>query len=87
MLPNRCTISKGGRQCSSPPQYVISVAASDGEYMVGVTCSVHKQTVTERIRVLQEEGKLPSGSVWIEPLYAVGTDCIKSDADSLVQIR
>ena len=87
MLPNRCAIVRNGRQCPSPPQYAVSVASGTDEYMVGVACEAHRQTVSEKIRLLQKDGYMPGGSVRFAPLRPVGTDCIRADPDDLVSIR
>jgi len=86
MFPDRCTVKERGRQCASPPEFVISVAVGSDEYMIGVTCGRHKRGVSERIGSLQREGKIPGGKISFEPLRAVGTDCIKGDADDLIRI-
>jgi len=86
MFPDRCAVKEKGRQCSSPPEFVISVTVESGEYMIGVTCGRHKHGVSERIESLQREGKIPDGKVGFEPLKAVGTDCIKCSADDLIRI-
>ncbi len=87
VLPNRCAMVKDGRQCPNPPQYAVSVASGPDEYMVGVACEAHRQTVSGRIRRLQEGGYVPSGSVRFAPLRPVGTDCIRADPDDLVSIQ
>ncbi len=86
VFPDRCTVKEKGRQCASPPEFVISVTVGSGEYMVGVTCGRHKRGVSEKIESLQQEGKIPDGKISFEPLKAVGTDCIKGSADDLIQI-
>ena len=87
VFPNRCAMVKGGRQCPNPPQYAVSVASGPDEYMVGVACEIHRHTVSEKIRRLQEGGHVPNGSVRFAPLRPVGTDCIRADPDDLVSIR
>ena len=84
MLPNRCALMKGGRQCPNPPQYVVSVASGSDEYMVGVACAVHRDAVSNRILRLQEDGSIPKGSIRLESLRPVGTDCVRADPDDLV---
>jgi hypothetical protein len=66
---------------------VISVLADTGEYMIGVTCENHKNTITGKLESLQEEGKLPKGKINFVRLKAVGTDCIKASPDDLIQIE
>ena len=94
MLPNRCSIRQGGRQCPNPPEFIVTITskgvgnASDaGEYMLGVTCSKHRQTVLAEALRLQDDGAAIRGKIGFTPIKSVGTDCIRADpADDLVQI-
>lgn len=86
MLPDKCSVFKEGKQCVNPPEFIVSVVVEKDEYMVGVTCGRHKQVVSGKINILQEEGKIPSGKISFSPLKAVGTDCIHGDADDFIQI-
>ena len=86
MLPDRCTVKEDGRRCVNPPEFVVSIITESGEYMVGVTCSRHKDDVSYKIGSLQNTGKIPHGKINLEPLRAVGTDCIKGHPDDLIQI-
>lgn len=87
MLPDRCSISESGTRCANPPEFVVSVEADSGEYMVGVACNRHMQVVSARIHILQKDGTIPKGGVKFTRLKAVGTDCIRGDPDDLVQIK
>ena len=86
MLPDRCSVKEEGKSCLNPPEYVISVVVEKDEYMVGVTCSRHKDKVSGKIEILQNEGKIPRGKISFSELKSVGTDCIKGDADDLIQL-
>lgn len=87
MLPNRCSIKQGGRQCPNPPEFIVSITSDDGgEYMLGVTCSRHKQDVLREIQRLQDDGKVTRGTIGFASVKSVGTDCIRADPDELVQI-
>ena len=63
MLPDRCSVKKEGKQCVNPPEFVISVVVENEEYMIGVTCQKHKQAVSEKVKILQNEGKIAKGKV------------------------
>ena len=52
----------------------------------GVACERHRQAVASRIRALQDEGRVPGGKVRFSRLKAVGTDCVRGDADDFVRI-
>lgn len=86
LLPNRCSVAVKGKQCPSPPSKVVSLVSKDGQYMIGVSCDVHSEVFISHVKRLQQDGKLDVGSVKLEPLNAVGTDCIRGDADDLVRI-
>ena len=86
MLPDRCSVKEKGRDCVNPPEFVISVTENDDEFMVGVTCQKHKDKVSEKLVILQNENKIPSGKIKFSGLKSVGTDCVRSDPDDLIQL-
>ncbi len=86
MLPDRCSVLQEGKQCVNPPEFVVSIIDGKDEYMVGVTCEKHKQIVSGKIEILQNDGKIHNGKINFSPLKAVGTDCIHADVDDFVQI-
>ena len=86
MLPDQCSVMEDGKQCVNPPEFIVSIVSEKDEYMVGVTCQKHKQIVSGKIGVLQNEGKMHSGKISFEPVKAVGTDCIHGDANEFIQI-
>jgi hypothetical protein len=86
MLPDRCSVSKEGKQCVNPPEFIVSAVDDKDEYMVGVTCGRHRQVVSGKIGYLQSEGKIHDGKVNFTTLKAVGTDCVHGDTDDFVQI-
>jgi len=86
VFPDKCSITEQGKSCVNPPEFVVSVTVDADEYMVGVTCEKHKQIVSEKIRILQVEGKIPTGKVGFSPLKAVGTDCVHGNEEDFVQL-
>ena len=86
MMPDRCSVKEKGRDCVNPPEFVISVVENDDEYMVGVTCQKHKDKVSEKLTILQNENKIPKGKIKFSGLKSVGTDCVRSDPDDLIQL-
>lgn len=86
MLPDRCSVLEKGKQCVNPPEFIVSIIADKDEYMIGVTCEKHKQIVSGKIGILQNEGKAHDGKINFSPLKTVGTDCIHADTDDFVQI-
>jgi len=86
MLPERCSVKQNNKDCANPPEYVIEVVHDKDTYMVGITCETHKDVVSTKILELQTNNKIPKGKLQFEKLKAVGTDCVRIDADELIQL-
>ena len=86
MFPTKCSVKEQGKDCVNPPEYVISVLDTDEEFMVGVTCNHHKDKVSKKLTILQNENKIPKGKIQFSELKPVGTDCVRSDPDDLIQL-
>ena len=86
MFPDKCSITEEGKPCVNPPEFIVSVSVNMEEYMVGVTCEKHKEIVSGKIKILQNENKIPSGKIGFSPLKAVGTDCIHGDEEDFIQL-
>ena len=86
MLPDRCSVMEEGKQCVNSPEFIVSVIDNKDEYMIGVTCEKHKQIVSGKITVLQNEGKIHNGKISFSPVKSIGTDCIHGDEDDFIQI-
>jgi hypothetical protein len=86
LLPQRCSIKESDHHCVNPPDFIISVVAGNGEYMIGVICENHKKIISGKLEPLQKEGKLPQGKIKFEKLKVVGTNCIKASPDDLIQL-
>ena len=86
MLPDRCSVLEKGKQCVSPPEFIVSIIDDKDEYMIGVTCEKHKQIVSGKIEILQNEGKVHDGKISFSSIKVVGTDCIRADTDDFIQI-
>ena len=57
MFPDKCSVARKGRQCASPPEFIVSIVADKDEYMFGLTCMTHKVVVSERINFLQAQAE------------------------------
>jgi len=86
LLPNKCSIREGDKDSVNPPEYVITVVSNNDEFMIGITCEKHKEPVSLKISSLQNDGKIPKGTVKFENLKSVQTDCIRGDPDDLIQL-
>ena len=86
LLPDKCSIREGSKDCVNPPEYVITVVSDNGEFMLGITCERHKTSVFSKIGSLQNHGKIPKGKIKFENLKSVQTDCVRGDPDDLIQL-
>jgi hypothetical protein len=86
MLPDRCSVKEKGTDCVNPPKFVISVIAGTDEFMVGVTCQKHKESVSDKVESLQDQDKIPNGKIKFTKLQEVGTDCIRADPEDFIQL-
>ncbi len=86
VLPEHCSIREKGVDCPMPPEFIISIKVKDDEYMVGITCDGHKKSFTDKLEILQKNGKVPNGTISFTGLKAVGTDCIRMDPNDLIQL-
>ncbi len=69
-----------------PPEFIISIKGEDGEYMIGITCYGHKKSFSDKLELMQKDGKVPNGKIQFTGLKAVGTNCIRMDPDDLIQL-
>ena len=86
LLPNKCSIREGNKDCVNPPKYVITVESNNDEFMLGNKYEKHKTSVSSKIGSLQNDGKIPKGRIKFENLKSVQTDCIRVDPDDLIQL-
>lgn len=86
LLPEHCSIKEHGKDCRLSPEFIISIKVKGEEYMVGVTCSQHKQPFYKKLENLQKEGKVPKGRIQLSGLKPVGTNCIRIDPDDLIEL-
>jgi hypothetical protein len=86
LLPDKCSIRERGKDCVNPPEYLITVISDNDEFMIGITCEKHKESVSLKIASLQNDGKIPMGTIKFENLKSVQTDCVRGDPDDLIQL-
>ena len=86
LLPNKCSIREGDKDCVNPPEYLITIVSDNDEFMLGITWQKHKTAVLSKIENLQNQGNVPNGSIKFENLKSVQTDCVRGDPDDFIQL-
>ena len=75
-LPEKCSFVSDSNRCGLPPEFVLSVRSSNGQFMVAVACNDHRDAILGKILSLQKKGEVPEGILTFEPLGPMQTDCI-----------
>lgn len=86
-LPNHCTFHAKEKRCALPPSFVLSLKNSDGEFMISAVCDDHLEEMKIIITSLQTKKSFPSGSLEIQPVKIVGTNCIKGTEEDYIEIE
>jgi hypothetical protein len=76
MLPDRCSIKDKNGDCPNPPSFVVSISHDSGEYMVGLVCEEHRETMENRLIKMRKDSDLLNGTIKFDPLKPVVTDCV-----------
>ncbi len=84
-LPTTCSFSYGNTQCNTPPSYIISIL-SDEEYLIGVSCIEHLESIKSKIQDLQSHKSIPKGKLKVEDIKMVSTNCIKGSKEDYEDI-
>jgi|ERR671921_640568 hypothetical protein len=88
LFPEYCSFVIDKTQCLLPPGFVMEI--DDGEnnkFMIGLTCSDHKQKLEERFLLLQRDKQMPQGKIVFTPLKVVHTNCVKGNQEDMDEIH
>ena len=86
MFPDKCSVVINNKSCMNTPQFVMSILIDPDEFMIGLVCSLHHNDVLQKIKMLQQQNKIPKGKIHFNSIKSVGTACIRSDPDNLIQL-
>lgn len=86
-LPNHCTYHDEGKLCAMPPSSILSIKNSDGEFMISSVCDDHLEDMKILVKSLQMRNTFPSGSLIIQPVKVIGTNCIKGTEEDFIDIE
>lgn len=54
--------------------------------MIGVVCNDHRDGLEERLKMMQSTGNVPTGSIKIQPVKIVSTDCIRGTDEDYYEV-
>ena len=84
-LPITCSFTNQNNKCNLPPSYILSIVSIE-EYLVGVSCIEHLNAIKYRIEKLQVSQSLPNGSLKVDNIKTVSTNCIKGSKEDYEDI-
>ncbi len=59
----------------------------NNKFMVGLTCSEHKQKLKEKFVLLQRESHIPEGDIVFQPIKIIHTNCITGNQEDVDDIQ
>jgi hypothetical protein len=59
----------------------------NNKFMVGLSCSEHKQKLEEKFIILQIEKQLPEGKVIFVPIKKIHTNCVVGNQEDIDEIQ
>jgi len=71
-----------------PPEFIMEI--NDGEnnkFMVGLTCSDHKQKLEEKFLLLQRDNQIPQGKIIFTPIKVIQTKCVTGNQEDVDEIQ
>jgi hypothetical protein len=80
ILPKKCSFFTDALQCDIPPSYLLSVIENE-EYLIGVSCLDHLESIKSKIKKLQKIKSIPDGRLKIDNIKMVSTNCIKGSPE------
>jgi hypothetical protein len=86
LLPKHCSIRVKGKDCHISSSYIVSIKSLTEEYMIGVVCNDHRDGLEERLKIMQSTGNVPTGSIKIQPIKIVSTDCIRGTDEDYYEV-
>ncbi|MER5176052.1 MAG: hypothetical protein ABJB76_05650 [Candidatus Nitrosocosmicus sp.] len=71
-----------------PPEFIMEINDTDNnKFMIGLTCSDHKQNLKEKFVLLQRGNHIPEGEIVFTPIKIIHTDCITGNQEDVDEIQ
>ena len=88
MLPGSCSFVLDKKKCMLPPEFIIEINENEtNKYMLGLTCSEHRQELEEKLVFLQNEKRIPEGKLEFTRIKIIHTDCINGNQEDIDEIQ
>ncbi|MGE0388738.1 MAG: hypothetical protein DA329_04410 [Candidatus Nitrosocosmicus sp.] len=90
MIPESCSFAYNGTQCPLPPQFIIEIldeSNNGNKFMIGLTCSDHKEVLEKKFLLLQGNNVIPAGKIVLTPVKIIHTDCVKGTLEDEDEVK
>ncbi len=88
MFPESCSFVLDKKKCMLPPEFIIEINENgNSKFMIGLTCSEHRQGLEEKLVVLQNEKQIPGGKIEFTPIKIIHTNCITGNQEDIDDIQ
>ena len=87
VLPGSCSFVLHKKKCMLPPEFIIEINENEtNKYMIGLTCSEHRQELEEKLVFLQNEKQIPEGKLEFTRIKIIYTNCVKGNQEDIDEI-
>jgi hypothetical protein len=71
-----------------PPEFIMEINdRENNKFMIGLTCSEHKQKLEERFVLLQKDKHLPEGKILFTNIKTIHTNCITGNQEDIDETK
>lgn len=88
MFPEHCSFVINKEKCLLPPEFIMEINDEENNrFMVGLTCSGHKQKLEEKFLILQRNNQIPQGKIVFTALRVIHTKCVTGNQEDKDEIQ
>jgi hypothetical protein len=88
VLPGSCSFVLDKKKCLLPPEFIIEINENEtNKYMIGLTCSEHRQVLEEKLIFLQNKKQIPEGKIEFIRIKIIHTNCITGNQEDIDEIQ
>jgi hypothetical protein len=88
LLPEHCSFVINKEKCLLPPEFIMEINdEKNNKFMVGLTCSDHKQKLEEKFLLLQRNKQIPQGEIVFTAIKVITTKCVTGNQEDKDDIQ
>lgn len=82
MFPEHCSFVINKEKCFLPPEFIMEINdEKNNKFMVGLTCTAHKQKLEEKFLLLQRNKQIPKGEIVFTAIKVITTKCVTGNQE------